>query len=116
MPVRDCGDCGDCGQNRFKSQALLDEPALMACMAYVGLNRIHATMAETPEESDVTLIQQRIRSVLHGEQNYPGLSGKVKKIPAQPVQLYLFAGNVREPMPEILIRLRAASRCKKPRL
>ena len=45
---------------RFKSQALLDEAALIAAMAYVDLNPIRAGMAETPEESDYTAIQQRI--------------------------------------------------------
>ena len=47
-------------QGRFKSQALLDEAALIAAMVYVDLNPIRAGMAETPEESDYTVIQQRI--------------------------------------------------------
>ena len=47
-------------EGRFKSQALLDEAALIAAMAYVDLNPIRAGMAETPEESDYTAIQQRI--------------------------------------------------------
>src|SRR6056297_177845 len=47
-------------EGRFKSQALLDEAALVAAMAYVDLNPIRAAMAETPEESDYTSIQQRV--------------------------------------------------------
>ena len=47
-------------EGRFKSQALLDEAAVVAAMAYVDLNPIRAAMADTPEESDYTSIQQRV--------------------------------------------------------
>ncbi len=47
-------------EGRFKSQALLDEKALLAAMAYVDLNPVRAGLAETPETSDYTSIQERV--------------------------------------------------------
>ncbi|MCG8507023.1 MAG: hypothetical protein MI755_20630 [Sphingomonadales bacterium] len=47
-------------EGRFKSQALLDEKALLTCMAYVDLNPVRAGITESLETSDFTSIQERL--------------------------------------------------------
>lgn len=47
-------------EGRFKSQALLNEQALLACMSYVDLNLVRAGISDSLEESNHTSIKQRI--------------------------------------------------------
>jgi hypothetical protein len=47
-------------EGRFSSQALLDEAALLSCMAYVDLNPVRASLAVDLMDSDFTSIQQRL--------------------------------------------------------
>jgi REP element-mobilizing transposase RayT len=47
-------------EGRFKSQALLDERALVTCMAYVDLNPVRAGVCESLEASDFTSVQERL--------------------------------------------------------
>ncbi len=55
-------DCtGRFWEGRFKSRALLDEAALLSCMAYVDLNPLRAGVCATLEEAKFSFIRQRVR-------------------------------------------------------
>ncbi|MEM7257720.1 MAG: hypothetical protein AAF404_10060 [Pseudomonadota bacterium] len=83
-------------ESRFKSQALLDEKAVLSAMAYVDLNPIRAGMASTPETSDHTSIKLRIDYWRDKANNKkPEDSNQL-----QPESLMPFVGNHRQPMPK----------------
>ena len=49
-------------EGRYTSVPLLDQAALVACMAYVDLNPVRARMATTPEASAFTSVRQRVQA------------------------------------------------------
>lgn len=62
MANREDGCTGRFWEGRFKCQALLDEQAVLSCMAYVDLNPVRAGMCETLRDSEHTSVRHRLES------------------------------------------------------
>lgn len=60
-------------ESRFKSQALMDEAALIAAMAYVDLNPVRAGISTIPEKSEYTSLKARIETLSNPKKDIPKL-------------------------------------------
>ena len=95
MANKEDGSTGHFWQSRFKSQALLDEAALLSCMAYVDLNPIRAGIATNLDDSDFTSIQERVKTLADAQEqlNKDKRQGKVHPLPYQPEALLDFGSQ-----------------------
>ncbi len=73
---REDGCTGRFWEGRFKSIALLDEAAIVACMAYVDMNPIRARLTQRIEKAPYTSVKHRVE---HSEKPPPEL-GKLSRV------------------------------------
>lgn len=74
---REDGCTGRFWEGRFKCQALLDEQAVLSCMAYVDLNPIRAGIVHDLAASEHTSIRQRLQ---HAETRATSLNARLRPV------------------------------------
>ncbi len=84
-------------EGRFKSQALLDEAAVLTCMSYVDLNPVRARLASTLERADYTSVQQRLQ-----KKRQTSRHSTPQKHPSSQVKLMALVKSKRAPHPNAL--------------
>jgi REP element-mobilizing transposase RayT len=82
---------------RFSSVSLLDDAAVLSCMAYVDLNPVRAGMANSLEESDFTSIQERLRS--YAQVQVTGVKPLLAPKHEQPLLTPFATPNGKSPIP-----------------
>jgi REP element-mobilizing transposase RayT len=78
-------------QSRFKSQALMDEAAIISCMAYVDLNPIRAGIATNLNDSEFTSIKDRIDTLADAQK--ASNDHQTSPLPYQPEALLDFGAQ-----------------------
>ena len=92
-------------EGRFKCQALLDDQALLSCLAYIDLNPVRAGVADTPEQSEHTSIQHRVKYWQQNSEKKQNRNNQTNTVNGndrllQPDDLQPFVGHLRQPTPK----------------
>ncbi len=82
-------------EGRYDSQPLLDDAAVLAGLIYVDLNPIRARVAQTPEESDFTSVQERIKADQARKRIEKLMAEAQQSLEPSPEQLELITKEIR---------------------